>query len=188
MPPPLCWRMPYTVDRPSPVPWPARLGREERLEDARARRFVHANAGIDWRRCARTGPAGSCRRSASAGDRSTACVDEAQVPAHRHGVARVHREVHHDLLELARIHFDASDCPGAVGFELHVLAEQLAQQRHHAVHRFRRIDEARRQHLLAAEGEQLTREARGALRGLLDLIELEADVAAPRRGDRSPAR
>jgi hypothetical protein len=58
-----------------------------------------------------------------------------------------------------------------------VRAQQLPEQRRHALHRLGWIDQAGRQDLLSAEGQQLAREAGRALGRLLDLIELEAHVA-----------
>ena len=48
----------------------------------------------------------------------------------------------------------------------------------HRVDALAGVDESRREHLLTAECEQLPRESGRALAGLLDLVELEPDVAS----------
>ena len=101
--PPLCWTMPKTVDQTQAGPFARLLGREEGLEDALARRGVHPRCPCRSSRAGRSRP-GRRRgaRLAYAASSSTSGLDR-ELATVGHRVARVHREVHDDLLDLARI-------------------------------------------------------------------------------------
>ena len=126
--PPLCCTMPYTVDRPRPVPLPGRLGGEERLEDAGARRLVHAGAGVAHGQSRRTGPGGRRALARMLGRRSTSAVAMVSVPPCGHGVAGVDRQVHQHLLDLAPGRRGRAPRPGVERVTtLDVLAEERPQ-------------------------------------------------------------
>ena len=94
---------------------------------------------------------------------------DGQLAPARHGVTRVDRKVHDDLLHLPRIGLDAPDIFRQHRDETHVLAQQAAQHVVHVAHDEVQIEHARLEHLLAAEGEQLPRQRRRALGGLANL-------------------
>ena len=78
-----------------------------------------------------------------------------------HGVPSIGHEIDQDLLDLALIGKDEerfgreSKLQGLVG------AEELLQQRHETIYQRPQLDGGRPEHLLAAEGEQLLRDAGG---------------------------
>ena len=78
----------------------------------------------------------------------------------RHGVAGVDREVHDDLLDLAGSALTLpSPRPGAV-HEVDVLADEPPEHRLDVADDRVQVEDLRREHLLAAEGEQLARQVR----------------------------
>ena len=88
-----------------------------------------------------------------------------KLTALRHRVARVGRDVHQHLLELNAIGADRRQCVGELDLDDDVLADQPLQHAAHGPHHFVDVDVGRAQDLLAAEGEQLTRQLRGAIGG-----------------------
>ena len=95
-----------------------------------------------------------------------------ELPAARHGIAGVDGEVHHHLFDLAGIGFDASQPRGERGVQANVLPEKTSQQFVHVADHAIEVEYLGRHHLLAAEGEQLAGQGRGAVSRLLDLVEL----------------
>ena len=109
------------------------FGREERLEDARARRFIHADAGVlDAQhevRIVRVQLLGQHLAARSDGARRYA-----QHAAARHRVARVEAQVHQYLVQLGLI--AAHREPGMdLGFDLNRAVEGVANQRITSLHR-----------------------------------------------------
>jgi hypothetical protein len=125
--------------QPEPVPWPARLGREERLEDARLRLGVHAHA-----RVAHGEPHPAARRDARVRRVERLRLDlvhgERERAAAGHRVARVEREVHHHLLELAAVGEHHAGERRGVHHEPHVLADHAPEHRLERAHHLARID------------------------------------------------
>src|SRR5690242_10918400 len=101
--PPLCLTMPYTVDRPRPVPLPGSLVVKN---GSNARAIVASSiptpssltATMTWGPS--TDPGCTATYSASI---STLAVSMVRLPPLRHGISGVDSEVHDDLLDLARI-------------------------------------------------------------------------------------
>ena len=82
------------------------LGREERLEHARARRAVHADAGVgDREHHVRAGRDAKVRGSEFGIELDVGGLDR-QRSTVGHRVARVDDEVHHDLLDLSGVRED----------------------------------------------------------------------------------
>ena len=77
----------------------------------------------------------------------------------RHRVARVHGEVDDHLLDLRRVGAHRRELGAEHRHELDVLADQAAQHHVHVADRRVQVEDARLQHLLAAERQQLAREA-----------------------------
>ena len=119
------------------------LRAEERLEDARARLLVHAVAGVGDRD---DGVAVLVAR----GDREGASV--------RHRVARVHCEIDEHLPELARVGVHAHEIRIEVRDDGDALADHPVEQRLRLDHHVVEVDHGAREHLAAAEGQQLPRE------------------------------
>ena len=99
--PPLCFTMPYTVDKPEPRPSPALLRRVKRLEDMRHGLRAHPDSGIADRQhhvLARLDRNVIARIRSHPVPRST--VSTVKPPAVRHGIARIHHQIHDHLLDL----------------------------------------------------------------------------------------
>ncbi len=91
-----------------------------------------------------------------------------------HRVAGVHGQVHEHLLDLRGIRLDPAERPRHVDVELHVLAERPPEDRAQALEQVGDVDGRARNHLVAAEHEQLAGEPRRAVRGALDLLGVRA--------------
>ena len=148
---------------------------EEGLEQMRLRLLIHAATGVlDRQHHVRTGidrleiPSGLVNDLDAAGFNG-------QGSAGRHGVVRVDRQVHDDLLDLSGIGLDHADVRIEHRAELdEVLADQPSQHGFHARHEHVEIHQLRRDELAPAEGEQLGGQARGAIGGLLDFLDVLA--------------
>ena len=101
-----------------------------------------------------------------------------------HGVPGVHDEVHDDLLDLRRVRLDAPEVGARLHHEVDVLTDQAAEHRGHPGHDRIQIQHLRLEHLLAAEGQELAGQVGGALRCLLN----ELDVTARRARALRPPR
>ena len=99
------------------------------------------------------------------------------LPPSRHGVARVDRQVHDDLLDLAGIGLDRAS-RARDHHEVDVLADQAGEHLQVFGDDLVEVDHFGRQHLLAAEGEQLARQRRGAFGGAGDLLSGTAKSAS----------
>ena len=71
----------------------------------------------------------------------------------RHGVARVHHQVHQDLLHLSRIRAHHSEVRRQPELEIDILANQAAQHRAHGGYQFVEVERVGLQGLAPAEGE-----------------------------------
>ncbi len=131
------------------------LRREERLEDADASLVVHPDAVV---------------RDLEHDLIVVVSRRDRQRPVARHGVPCVHGEVQEHLPDLARVGLDRPQ--GGLELELHLdaFADQPAQHRLDLAHAVVEVDDARLQHLAAAEREQLVRERGRALARRLDLL------------------
>jgi hypothetical protein len=79
-------------------------------------------------------------------------------PAMRHGIAGVDRQVHDDLLDLSGIGFDRADVRARNHDQVDVFADQPSQHFHVFRDYAVQVNDLGSQHLLAAEGQQLTGE------------------------------
>ena len=91
-------------------------------------------------------------------------VSRVSAAALRHGVAGVDREVHDHLLELSRVGRHAPRGGSQPQLQVDVLADQAAQHRVEVADERVEVEHLRLEHLPAAEGQELAREAGGALR------------------------
>ena len=156
---------------PLPIPFVVKKG----LEDTPAHVGRHARAGI----------ADSEHHEGAGLDRlvpSRVPVVEIDVrrfdgecPAVRHGVAGVHRKVHEDLGNLARIGVHEPESLAHARHEGDVLADDPPKHPAHIDDRVVEVQGLRPQNLLPAEGQQLGGQERGLLGRTADL----GDVVAP---------
>ena len=159
--PPLCSTMPYTVASPRPVP-PV-LGGEERIEELVALGLGHADAGVGEPQL----------DQGAVVDDDVGRLDRDRAAA-RHRVAGVDREVDDHLLELRGVGANRAELRVEHRQELDVLADQAAEHHVHVGDDDVQVEDARLEHLAAAEREQLARERGRARRGLLDLLGVAA--------------
>jgi len=97
---------------------------------------------------------------------------DGQLAAQGHGIPRVHGEVHDDLLDLPGVDLDRREPGGGDRDELHVFSDQNPEHLLHPTADVVEVDDSRGQHLLPAEREQVPRQARCALSGALDALEV----------------
>ena len=89
----------------------------------------------------------------------------------RHGVARISRQIQHDLLQLSAIH------PGPARIRIHdqfegdVLAKHAAQNAVHVFEDGINLQDRRLKNLIPAIGQELAREPRSALRCFSDFFD-----------------
>ena len=83
---------------------------------------------------------------------------EGELPALRHRVAGVHREVHEHLLELPRVDPDAPEVRGEADADGDRLAEEALEEAAHAADHAVQVEDHGRDDLLAGEGEELRKE------------------------------
>ncbi len=95
---------------------------------------------------------------------------DGELAAVRHGVARIHGQVHDDLLDLSGIGLDGAEFGAGHHDQVDVLADQAREHLQVFGDDFVQVDDLRRQHLLAAEGEQLARKRGGAFGGAGDFL------------------
>ena len=127
-----------------------------------SRHFVHADAGIAD--CYQNVLAG--RRTPMLRHKDVIEVDigrfDGQLSTIRHGITRVHGQVHEHLFDLPRIGVDAAE-RGQVERQRDVLAEDTAKQQLHAPQHVIHVEDLRLEDLAAAEREELARQAAAAL-------------------------
>ena len=160
--------MPNTVESPSPVPRPGRLGREERLENVFERFGIDAFAGI--RHAEHDVLAGRDLEILGVGGVEPRAVEEQRQPAaRRHGVARVNHQVHDDLLELTGIDQHELRPLGMIEGELHIFADQPLDHRLKLADGSDQVNDPALEDLLPAEREKLLGQTGRALRRNADL-------------------
>ncbi len=99
---------------------------------------------------------------------------DADLPTPGHGVASIDGEVRDDLLELGLVRLHAARV-GSTNDELDVLADEPLQHRREVVHHRPERHDLRREHLLAAEGEQLPGQSRRARGRPLDHLDIPSE-------------
>ena len=145
---------------------------EERLEDARSRRLIHAFAGV------RHGDHDVVAGNDAGVIHGVGVVEihgrgfEHQTAAVRHRVAAVHRQAHQHLLDRHRIHLDRRQRRRENGHELDIGAEKTAQQLFQLAHDRVDVHNLRLQHLPPAERQQLARQRRRPFARVPDLFEI----------------
>ena len=148
------------------------LGGEERLEDPSLRLRVHPGTGV------RHGQHDVATRLGNGVAPHVGFVHldvrrlDNEVSPLRHGVARVDREVHDDLLELPRVDLHLAQVPGERRGEPHVGPQEPREQLLGTRQYFVDVEHLRLEHLLAAEREQLPRQRARSLGGLADLLDV----------------
>ena len=93
-----------------------------------------------------------------------------ELAAGGHGIARVHREIHDDLINLSRVGADRAQHGGGHHDQIDILADHAREHLQVFSDHLIQIEDLRGQHLLAAEGEELAGKRGGALRGAGDLL------------------
>ncbi len=151
-----------------------RFGGEKWLEDARLSGGVHADAGVaDGEHHVGARVNDGVLRGVIAIELHVGSFD-GQAAAVGHGVARVDYEVQGDLLDLAGVGFHAAEIGAGQKREFDIGADDARNHLNHSGDDFVQIQNARLQHLHAAEGEQLASEGGGTLGGLLNLFDVLA--------------
>ena len=92
---------------------------------------------------------------------------DVEPPPVGHRVPCVDRQVHQHLLQLVGVGHDLRDRRGRLHRDQGVLAQQGVKHGGHPLHELDRVNGLHLQHLLAAEGQQLTGEPAGPLAGLV---------------------
>ena len=92
--PPCCFTIPYTIERPSPVPTPDRLRREKWIENSRRNLRRNAGAIVGYFQQ---------RSDCPAGHVSSANPHVSLAAVLQQRLLRVHEQIQHHLLQLVRI-------------------------------------------------------------------------------------
>ena len=152
------------VDRGQPEPGALarRLGREERLEDARLGLGVHPAAGVGHRQ-----PRAPVLHLNAHG----------QPAAGGHRVARVDHEVHEHLLEPPRVAVEQHRAPAGLDHQRDVLVDQPLEHRLQPGDELAEVEELAARRLAAAEAQQLLGQPLRALGRALDLGQVLAPLA-----------
>ena len=159
--PPLWATMPYTVERPRPVPCPGPLvvKNGSKIRSCTSRR--HAGARVaDRERHVAAGLAARASRAASAPAHLGVGRGDGQDAAARHRVAGVDGEVHQHLLELAGVRPGEAQAGRELGAKLDVLADDPAEHPVDAGDDGVEVDGPELEQLAPAEGEELVGELR----------------------------
>ena len=97
---------------------------------------------------------------------------ERELAALRHGVARVHRQVHDHLFHLAGIGLDPSQSRLRKGRQIDILSDKSSEHFFRADDDLVQVDHLGLKDLPPAEGEELMGEGGGALARLLNLFQV----------------
>ena len=167
--------MPYTVARPSPVPWPRGLvvknGSNSRDFVAS---FIPEPLSIDRQR-----DVGAAHETLRYGRRVVPLdIDslgyETNSSARTARVPGVDHQIHHDLLELTSIRTHVRQAGGERRGQLDVLADHAAQHGDHVHDQQIEIENGGLDHVPATESQKLLGERGRASRGLDDLFDVMA--------------
>ena len=142
------------------------FGAEKRFEDAALGLGIHSHAGVaDGQHHVLAGFRRGVKTGITLVQRDIGGLNR-ELAAARHGVARIDRQIHDDLLDLAGIGFGRAQFAPRNHDQLDVFADQASQ--HFEVFRDHRvqIENLGSQHLLAAEGQELAGERGGAVGGI----------------------
>ena len=94
------------------------------------------------------------------------CSLNGEFAALGHSIASVDREIHDDLVDLTRVGADCAQGRARDHDEIDILANHTGQHLQVLGDGLVQVEHLRSQNLLAAEGEQLTRQGGGALGGI----------------------
>src|SRR5690606_26980039 len=123
------------------------------LEDTRVEIALYAGAGVLDDEAYESVAARDARLGWRALDRARRRRDTQAAPV-RHGIAGVHRQVQHDLLDLVAVGED-----GGVSVQLQLeidpLVQEPQQERSHGANDLAHIDRLRARHAAVTEGEQV---------------------------------
>ena len=151
------------------------FGRKERFEDLLPHVFVHAGAGVaDRQHNVGAGKNTDMRARIFPVQLSVRSFDR-QFAALRHRISGVDDQVNQHLLNLAGICFDALQIGRQFRAELNIFANQSLQHLVHVGDYVVQTERQRLQNLLASKGQQLPRQVRRAIAGLLDFFEVSPD-------------
>ena len=84
-----------------------------------------------------------------------ACDGDMQLATFRHGIARIHRQVHQCLVNVARVHARAGAWAFKIKRDRNTTAQKPGQQWRHAIHGAVECDHARLHRLAAGKGQKL---------------------------------
>jgi len=150
------------------------FGREERLEDLRARLFVHAGAVV---RNFQNNPKG-IRRGAIFWMMGGGLIarGDGEAPAAGHSVTGIDGEIGDNLLDLTGVRVNPRVGSRVMIGQFNVRAEEARQHKLDFGEGRMQIHGAKFDDLIAAESEKLLGDGGGFGRGALDLIEIEASI------------
>ena len=141
--------------KPKPRAAAIALGGIEGLEDARDQVGLHSRAFIlhfqDGPGTGRDGAA-LCRFRRF---KVAACDGDMQLATLRHGIARIHRQIHQRLVNMAWVHARAGAWPFKIKRDRNAPAQKPGQQWRHAIHGAVECDHARLHRLAAGKGQKL---------------------------------
>ncbi len=181
--PPLCFTIPYTIDRPSPVPFPCsfvvKKGSNSR---ARVAASIPVPVSATLSLAYEPGLALDVRDGARLVELQLVEAHR-QPPAAGHRIARVDDEVQHHLLDLRGIGQDHHRGRRSHQLEFDFRPDQPAQHRVHPADDVAERDQPRAGRLPAAERQQLTRQPGAPLHRMLDFRRFRT-----RPGRRRPLR
>src|SRR6187551_1570184 len=103
---------------------------------------------------------------------------DAELPATRHRVPRVDRQVDHDLFHATRVDAHRAQVAARPEYDLHVFTDHTLDDPHRARQELVQIHHHCFDHLLAAESQQLPGQGCCTLRGPLELEQVIASLVA----------
>ena len=154
------------------------LGREERFKHMSLSLGIHSVAGVlDRENDVGTGGHGVGRAGAG--------FFELHIPGFQnelstrgHGIAGIDGQIHNDLVDLSRVHLNASQVGIERGHQFYVLANQVVKHLFNIGNQRVQIQYARLENLPSAEGQELARERSGSLAGFMNGFNVLAQRSA----------
>ena len=152
--------------QPEPGSFPGFFGGEKRFKDARHGFFIHpATRVAETQNDIAAGVEMEMLQGVGFIQVGVRRPDRHLAPL-QHGVARVDRQIHQDLLHLARIRFYTRQAGVARNEDLDVFSDQPAEHFFHFHNQGIQVQDDRLNHLLAAEGQELAGQAGRTMGGL----------------------
>ena len=151
--------------------FPLFLGSKKRFEDARLSFLIHAHSGVaDGEEHVGSGCDDRTQVAVVAIELGVRSLDQ-QAAAVGHGVARVDREIHDDLFDLAGIGANGAKIWREAEDELDIFANEAGNELDDILDDGVEIEDARLEDLHAAESEKLASQGGGAVGGAVDLFD-----------------